>query len=73
MSHSLSNDQIRRMAACHTCAARPGEPCLFTRAEDPYGRRAYANKMHDERVIRAKQIDAEKEEKLKKALDAIRL
>lgn len=73
MSASISNPQVIATAGCHICAARPGQPCIFTRTEDPRSLRAAAGKSHDDRVIRAKKMSTEKAERVKKALDSISL
>lgn len=54
-----NKDQIRALAACHTCAARPGQPCIFSRADDPHGKRAAARQSHLDRIIRARKAFSE--------------
>lgn len=52
----LDKDQIIQLAACHTCCAKRGEPCVFARVDDPHGRRMAARQSHRDRVIRARKI-----------------
>lgn len=63
---NLSKPQIIALAACHTCAARPGQPCIFARKDDPRGLRAAARQSHIDRIQRARKFH-------KNALDAITL
>jgi hypothetical protein len=58
----LSKPQIIAIAACHKCAARPKQPCIFTRQEDPRGLRAAAMQSHLDRIQRARNF-------IKNALD----
>ena len=52
----LDKDQIIRLAACHTCCARRGEPCTFSRSDDPRNLRAAARQSHTDRVTRARKM-----------------
>lgn len=52
-SRSLSKPEIVRSAGCVTCAARPGQPCIFSRAEDPRNLRAQAGQVHPKRKRQA--------------------
>jgi len=73
---NLSKPDIIRLAACHTCAARPGQPCLFARKDDPQGLRMAAHQSHIDRIERARAKVApnkEREARLKLALDDLRL
>lgn len=58
---TIDNETVIKVAACHECAARPGQPCIFARKDDPHSLRAYARKSHADRVIRAKKIHKERE------------
>lgn len=48
--------QIIRLAACHTCAAPRGTPCVFARCDDPHGHRMAAHQSHLDRIQRARKI-----------------
>jgi sulfur relay (sulfurtransferase) complex TusBCD TusD component (DsrE family) len=50
----LDKEQIIRLAACHTCCARRGEPCIFSRSDDPRNLRAAARQSHLDRIERAR-------------------
>lgn len=56
MPQEMSNEDVIRAVACHKCCAYRGEPCVFSRREDPEGRRSYARKSHDSRTIKARKI-----------------
>lgn len=49
-----NKQQIIDLAACHECCARIGEPCTFTRKEDPRNQRAKALHSHLDRIQRAR-------------------
>jgi hypothetical protein len=51
---TLDKEQIIRLAACHTCCARRGEPCIFSRSDDPRNLRAAARQSHLDRIERAR-------------------
>jgi hypothetical protein len=53
---SLSRPEIIKTAACPTCCAYRGEPCTFSRGEDPHGRRMYAGQSHTARKFLADKI-----------------
>lgn len=53
---NLDKEQIIRLAACHTCCARRGQPCIFSRADDPRNLRAAARQSHPDRIKRARKI-----------------
>jgi len=59
LSDYPDKQQIIDMAACHTCCAMRGEPCTFSRADDPYNRRARARQSHLDRIQRARKKYAE--------------
>lgn len=63
---TLSKPAIIRLAPCHACAARRGQPCIFARKDDPYGKRAAAMHSHLDRITRAREMH-------EKALDSISL
>ena len=50
----ISKPAIITTAACPTCCAFIGEPCTFTRVEDPYGRRMGARQSHVARISLAR-------------------
>lgn len=51
----LDKPSIIKIAACHTCCARRGEPCTFSRADDPRNLRAAAGQSHLDRILRARE------------------
>lgn len=51
---TIDKEQIIRLAACHTCCARRGEPCTFSRSDDPRNLRAAARQSHLDRIQRAR-------------------
>lgn len=53
-SRTLSKLDIIRLAGCHECGARPGQPCIFARKDDRWGHRAAANQSHLDRIQRAR-------------------
>lgn len=54
MVHHMTPDLIIRIAACHVCASRRGQPCVFSATDDPRGDRAAARDSHADRIQRAK-------------------
>lgn len=52
----LDKLSIIRLAACHTCCAMRGEPCIFARKDDPYGHRMAARQSHLDRIERARKL-----------------
>lgn len=53
---NLDKEQIIRLAACHTCCAMRGQPCVFSRSDDPRNLRAAARQSHPDRIKRARKI-----------------
>jgi hypothetical protein len=51
---SLSKPQIIAIAACPTCCAMRGEPCTFSRCDDPNLLRTVAKQSHLERIKSAR-------------------
>lgn len=58
---SPSKPEIIALAACHECGSRRGQPCVFSRAEDPYNARAAARQSHTSRVLRARRVQVQTE------------
>lgn len=56
---SLDKLQVIRLAGCHKCGSRPGEPCSFTRSEDPHNLRAAARQSHLDRIQRARKFNSD--------------
>lgn len=52
----LDKPTIIKIAACHTCCARRGEPCTFARKDDPRNLRARAGQSHLDRIRRAREL-----------------
>ena len=55
----LDKLQIIALAGCHTCGAKPRQPCIFARCDDPYGNRAAAKQSHLDRIERARKMFSE--------------
>lgn len=53
---TLDKEQIIKLAACHTCCARRGQPCIFSRSDDPRNLRTAARQSHIDRIARARKI-----------------
>lgn len=51
----LDKPTIIKIAACHTCCAKRGEPCTFARCDDPRNLRARAMHSHLDRIQRARE------------------
>lgn len=69
----LSKPDIIRLAACHTCCAKRGEPCTFARVDDPHGARAWAGQSHTDRIMRARRIAVQEEITIKELALELRL
>lgn len=69
----LDKPTIIRIAACHTCCARRGEPCTFARCDDPHGKRMAAKQSHLDRIKRARKIWLEEHPPLNQIAAALEL